>query len=302
MLKASIDIGTNSVRLLIAEISSDKKEVKPIIKKVDVVRIGAGVDKSKNLASDAIKRCINQLIEYKKILNSYNIADVDIIATSAVRDAQNRDVFLEQFKEELGWEFKTVSGNEEAFLTFLGVKSAFPISNLLVFDIGGGSTEFITETNNELQVFSINIGSVRITERFVKDYPISNNCYLDMYNEIEHSLNNVFKKLNVQGKTLIGVAGTVTSLAAMDMELVPYNPSKVHKYILTYDKIKNLHEKLKISTLEQIREMKGIHLKRSDVILAGSLICFIIMKNLDFDKVIVSESELLEGIVLKNLT
>ncbi|MBI5208148.1 MAG: Ppx/GppA family phosphatase [Candidatus Firestonebacteria bacterium] len=299
MLKASIDIGTNSVRLLIAEILNNK-ELKPILKKVDVVRLGAGVDKTKILSNEAMDRTINKLIEYKEILYSYKIPSVNIIATSAVRDSQNRNVFIDKFKKKLNWEFSTITGNEEASYTFLGVKSAFPGNKLLVFDIGGGSTEFIIENDKDINEFSINIGCVRMTERFIKKQPITPEEYTNLRNEIENQITSALSEIKLQNRILIGVAGTVTTLAAMDQELFPYDINKIHKYKLSFDHIEKLHENLKTKSVDQIKQIKGIHPARSDVILAGSLICLIIMKKLLCNYLLVSESELLEGIIKKN--
>ncbi|MBI4651625.1 hypothetical protein HY745_10150 [Candidatus Desantisbacteria bacterium] len=173
---------------------------------------------------------------------------------------------------------------------------------LVDLNIGGGSTEFIIEKQKKtLQIFSINIGSVRMTESFISRFPISSDEYSNIKHAIEYSLNFIPSNLELQGKTLVGVAGTVTTLAAMAQKLSPYDPDKVHKYEISIEKIIALHEEIRAKTPEQIKLMKGIQPARSDVILAGSLICVLIMNKLSLKSLIVSESELLEGIIMKNI-
>lgn len=297
-IKAVIDIGTNSCRLFIAELenSNNQKIIKKeLVKKVEIVKLGEGVNKTHNLKSEAMSRTLACLKKYKEIASSYGVENIKAFATSAVRDAENRELFLNEVSK-LGIEIECISGKTEATLNFLGNSLIFK-DRILVIDIGGGSTEFTLGKEKEIEFLqSINIGAVRATEKFFSDNDYSKEKIEKCKNWIRKNI-DILKILKNKNFKLIGVAGTATTQISVRDKMEIYDSNKVHLSILTLDQInENLALFLSKNT-EERKNIIGLEEKRADVIIAGTLILQTILEELNQQKIIVSESDNLSGAI-----
>ena len=309
-LRASIDIGTNSCRLLIVEVKEDNEIIsfkKEIYKDLEIVKLGEDVNKNKFLMEEAIERTLKCLKKYRKIIDKYSIEDKNIIcfATSATRDANNRDYFIKKVYDETKIKINCISGDEEAYINFKGVVSSFDENfkeNILVFDIGGGSTEFtLGNINGIKKEISLNIGSVRITEKFFLDNGIYNYCEENRIKAKEWIKENLkeledFKKLNF---TLIGVAGTTTTQVSVREKMEIYDSEKIHLSNLTSKEI-NDNLNLFIKNINK-QEIKGLDTKRKDVIIGETIILKEILEYFEKDFIIVSENDNLMGAILEGV-
>lgn len=302
-IKASIDIGTNSCRLLIAELNGETKLERIILKDLEIVKLGEDVDKNKFLKDEAIERTLKVLKKYRNIIDNFSISDEDIVcfATSATRDSSNKEYFINKVLEETGIKIRCISGNIEAKINFMGVSSAFDIkNNILVFDIGGGSTEFTLGNEKEIiQSISLDIGSVRISEKFF----LENGKYKYSLENIKKAENFIFDELSKLENyksynfDLIGVAGTITTQVSVKEEMEEYDSEKVHLYILEAKDIeKNIA--LFLQKIPFDLNIKGLEEKRKDVIIGGSIILKSILEYFKKDKVQVSEYDNLIGAIL----
>ncbi len=309
-LRGSIDIGTNSCRLLIAEVQEDNKTIsfkKEIYKDLEIVKLGEDVNKNKFLKEVAIERTLKCLKKYRKIIDKYSIEEKNIIcfATSATRDSTNRDYFIKKVYDETKIKINCISGDEEAYINFKGVISSFDRNfkeNILVFDIGGGSTEFTFGIIKAIEKkISLDIGSVRITEKFFLDngvYDYSEKNRTPAKEWVKKILTELedFKKLNF---TLIGVAGTITTQVSVREEMEVYDSEKIHLSNLTSKEINdNLNLFIKKINNEEI---KGLDTKRKDVIIGGTIILQEILEYFKKDFVIVSENDNLVGAILEGV-
>ena len=309
-LRASIDIGTNSCRLLIAEVQRNNENIifkKEIYKDLEIVKLGEDVNMNKFLKEEAIERTLRCLKKYKEIIDKYSIEEKSIIcfATSATRDANNRDYFIKRVYDETKIKINCISGDEEAYINFKGVVSSFDKNfkeNILVFDIGGGSTEFtLGNINGIKKEISLNIGSVRIAEKFLLDNGIYNYCEENRIKAKEWIKENLkeledFKK---EDFTLIGVAGTTTTQVSVREKMEIYDSEKIHLSSLTSKEI-NDNLDLFIKNINK-QEIKGLDPKRKDVIIGGTIILKEILEYFEKDFVIVSENDNLMGAILEGV-
>ncbi|MEQ9309021.1 MAG: Ppx/GppA phosphatase family protein [Balneolaceae bacterium] len=303
-MKAAIDIGTNTVLLLIAEVSSSL--IKVIHEEQRVPRLGKGVDNSKLLHPDSIERVLNCIKEYQQIiLNDYSEVDeIVITATSAVRDAQNKKEFIQLVKEETGLQIQLLSGDEEAKYTFDGAISVLNVQDkdaLFVIDIGGGSTEIALGTKKGISVFhSFDMGSVRYKERFMMHNP----PYSEEIFECKEEIRRLFskKKFKVpKNVEAIGVAGTATSLAAIDLQLDEYENERLNKHVISREKLSKSIEIFSLHTYDQLLELSPILLKgREDIFLTGLLILEGFMKFYHLEEIKVSTGGIRHGALLMN--
>lgn len=309
-LRASIDIGTNSCRLLIAEVQKDNEIInfkKEIYKDLEIVKLGEDVNKNKFLKEKAIERTLKCLKKYKEIIDKYSIEEKNIIcfATSATRDANNRDYFIKKVYDETKIKINCIRGEEEAYINFKGVISSFDKNfkeNILVFDIGGGSTEFtLGNINGIKKKISLNIGSVRITEKFFLDNGIYNYCEENREKAKEWVKNNLQKLEDFKNEnfTLIGVAGTTTTQVSVREKMEVYDSEKMHLSSLTSKEI-NDNLNLFIKNINK-QEIKGLDPKRKDVIIGGTIILKEILEYFKKDFVIVSENDNLMGAILEGV-
>ena len=309
-LRASIDIGTNSCRLFIAEVLKDNKNItlkKEIYKDLEIVKLGEDVNKNKFLKEEAIERTLKCLKKYREIVDKYSMEEKNIIcfATSATRDANNSDYFIKKVYDETKIKINCISGDEEAYINFKGVISSFDKNfkeNILVFDIGGGSTEFtLGNINGIKKEISLNIGSVRITEKFFLDNGIYNYCEENRIKAKEWVKENLkeLKDFKNENFTLIGVAGTTTTQVSVREKMEVYDSEKIHLSSLTSKEI-NDNLDLFIKNINK-QEIKGLDPKRKDVIIGGTIILKEILEYFEKDFVIVSENDNLMGAILEGV-
>jgi len=299
-IKGVIDIGTNSCRLFIAELentSEGKKIKRELVKDVEIVKLGEGVNKTHNLNPNAIKRTLDCLKKYKEKASSYGVENIRAFATSAVRDAENREVFLQEVSK-LGIKIECISGKTEATLNFLGNSLVFK-DKILVVDIGGGSTEFTLGKGKTIDfIQSINIGAVRATEKFFSDNDYSEEKIEKCRSWIRKNL-EILKTIKDRDFKLIGVAGTATTQISVRDKMEIYDSSKVHMATLTLDELKENLSLFLSKNFEERKKIVGLEEKRADVIIAGTLILLTILEELNQDKIIISESDNLSGAITR---
>ncbi len=279
---AAIDIGTNSVLLLVAELCRDdgRLTLQPVVERATITRLGQGVDRTRELAPDAVERTLACLNQYGEEIRSLGVKRIDAVGTSAMRDARGSEGFRCEAKRLLGIEPRVIGGEEEARLTFIGglsgIEARGPVS---VFDIGGGSTELIRgdlATRVESAV-SLNVGSVRLTERHIKSDPPTSQELEACRADIERELDGLTGPSSL-AQPLVGVAGTVTTIAAIARNIAPYDGARVHGLTLTLDEVRTTSDLLARTRLAERVELPGLSPKRADVIVAGALLCRVIVE------------------------
>ncbi len=301
-MKAAIDIGTNTVLLLIAEIT--EKGLNVVHEEQRVPRLGKGVDSSKILHSDSIERVLVSIKEYKAIIESDypQVDEVVVTATSAVRDAQNRKEFIEQVKTETGYDIRLLSGDEEAKCTFEGALSVVDVphkTSAFVLDIGGGSTEVALGTTKGVSKHhSSDMGSVRFKERFLLQNPPYSEEIFQCRDEIRRLFNT--KKFKVpRNVEAIGVAGTATSLAAIDLQIDEHETERLNGHIINRQKLSKSIEIFSLHTYDQLLELSPVLLKgREDIFLTGLLILEGFMKFYNLEQIKVSTGGIRHGALL----
>jgi len=303
MRVAAIDCGTNSIRLLIAE-PDGSGGLNDLERRLEIVRLGQGVDATGEFHPDALRRTFAAVDDYAELIQKAEVPveKVHFVATSAARDAKNRDSFFLGIKERLGVQADVISGETEARLSFMGALSRVTPDGepVLVMDIGGGSTELITgSAAGELHsAISLDIGSVRVTERFLKQNPVADD-------DLERATMYVDELLAGSGVdfdsigTWIGVAGTATTLAGVYLELEQYDRERVHGARIPVPAIAELLNRLAGLTVEEIRALPSMHPGRADVITGGALVETRVAQRLQVGELIVSESDILDGIALQ---
>ena len=274
MRAATIDIGTNSVLLLVAD--SEGGALRPVLERATVTRLGEGVDRNRRLLETAAERTLACLADYAAQLRELGVSRLDAVGTSAMRDAAGGHEFVARAAAILGVAPRVIDGNEEARLTFAGALSGLSVSGkVAVFDIGGGSTEIVVGASNATErridaCVSLNIGSVRLFERHVRSDPASAEEMQRVQRDIELALADAPRPS--AGATLVGVAGTVTQLAALELELPVYDSARVHGRTLTRSSVERLATRLASLDLTQRRALPGMEPARADVLVVGSVI------------------------------
>jgi exopolyphosphatase/guanosine-5'-triphosphate,3'-diphosphate pyrophosphatase len=298
---AAIDIGTNSMRLLLCEYGKQGFGHKE--KHLIVTRMGQGLSASGVISEDAMKRNLDALSVFKAKAELYGAQEIIAIATSAVRDAENREEFVNAAKEQTGIEIKVISGDLEADLGITGVVNDYiaESADILVIDIGGGSTELVLGGVQGVKYSkSVNAGTVRMTERFITSHPLIDHETMNLNKNLmqlfEEPISHL-KKLNI--KKAVAIGGTATTIAAIYHSMCIYDPQKVHNTVIDFAYLQNLLEKLKNMTVEQRYEIKGLQKERADVIPAGIIIMIHIMKSLGLQCYVASENDNLEGAIIK---
>lgn len=299
---AGIDIGTLTCRLLIAELTLSG-ELKELQSDRRILRLGQGVDNDRVLRADAMERVVATLKEWRRMIDEYRIEAATVVATSAVRDARNREEFVSLVAREAGFQVETISGEEEARRTMLGIRSGLPpgVTDLLALDIGGGSTEFILDRPGQSPVArSIDIGVVRLSERLLHhDPPTAEEIRKArewVWNETTAAA--VADMPRAEGITCVGTAGTITALAAMAQQLPAYEPARIHNYMLTLEMVQRLEAQLLGRSKAQREGLPGLERGREEVIVAGAIILRTVMETLGMAKVLVSDLGLREGVLI----
>ncbi len=245
---------------------------------------------------------LNVLQRFRDQCRKYGDIPIRVVATSAVREASNRKEFVDLAQDRAGLDVEVISWEEEARLTIEGVFWKLPSSGkTLIFDIGGGSTEFIFSQDKQvLASAGTSLGVVRLTEQFISQHPVDAREYQNLKNHIREQLDRVHFRLGEPSpEKLIGTAGTVTTLAAMDRNIFPYDPGKIHGLVLPLDNIQRLIEDLKSKSLEQRLEIPSLERGREDLIIAGTTLVLEIMEVFHYSHLTVSEYSLREGILLQ---
>jgi exopolyphosphatase/guanosine-5'-triphosphate,3'-diphosphate pyrophosphatase len=294
---AVIDIGTNSTRLLVADVADGR--VSPLDRRSTVTRLGRGVDLSGRLSTEAIEDVCAAIGDYVGILEELGAETVDAIATSAVRDADNGSAFIAELRERFALSARVLDGEEEARATYLGATSEqLPTEPTLIVDIGGGSTELIVGTGSEISFHdSLQAGVVRHTERcFGADPPTAEE--MEALATDVRSLIAMSVGACIEASQGIAVAGTPTSLAAVEMELEPYDPTRVHGHVLALPSIQHMLSRLASVPLCERVEIPGLHPDRAPTIVAGVVILIETMRAFGLEEIAVSEHDILYGTAL----
>jgi len=298
---AVVDLGTNSTRLLVANVLDGR--VEELERRTEITRLGERVDSAGKLSSAAMKRVYETVESYRKLIDKHSADKVVGVATSAVRDAKNGEQFREELAERYGVETRTISGDEEARLSFLGATSDRPRGGdpLLVIDIGGGSTEFVLGTPGSDPTFHVSTGagSVRQTERHLTDDPPTDDQLSAVAGEVAAIIEaELPREVRREAAAGIAVAGTATQLAAVDQRLEEYDPERVHGYRLDRYAVEEILAHLASLPLAERREIVGLHPARAPTIVAGALILAEAMQAFDFDWIETSEADILHGAAL----
>ena len=300
---AAIDCGTNSVRLLIVELDATSGLAVDVVREMRIVRLGEGVDATGRLSAAALARTFAAVDEYSGLIDHHRADAVRFVATSATRDAENREEFISGIRGRIGVEPEVISGDEEAALSFAGATGNLDIAGAappcLVVDIGGGSTEFVMGEPGRAPSASasVDIGCVRMTERHFKTdppYPAEVSAARD---DIDAAIHHVAKTVPLRSaRSLVGLAGSVTTVAALAKGLWEYDRDQIHGAVITAAEIHRVCEELLYATREKREANPVIHPGRVDVIAAGSLVLSAIVAYSGVPEILVSEHDILDGI------
>ena len=299
----TIDIGTNSMRLLIADYKNNKIENRK--KYINITRIGQGVDDKGYITEEALERNLNALKEFADKCIEEKCEKVYCMGTSALRDSKNGQDFVNRAKELTNIDVKIICGEEESNLGFMGVLEGAggdKSNYILVLDIGGGSTEFIVGNEDGIKFCkSENVCALRMTEKFITTDPISDEEFNKMSDFIEKTISSTLDKIKgMHVSKLVGIGGAITSLSAMNQQLEVYSMEKVHNSVVTKKDLEKILQNLKKMTLSDKKTIKGLQPKRADIITAGVKILHIVMEKLEIEKIMISEYDNLEGLICQN--
>jgi exopolyphosphatase/guanosine-5'-triphosphate,3'-diphosphate pyrophosphatase len=298
---AVVDLGTNSTRLLVADVEDGT--VTELERRTAVPRLGEGVDESGRLSEEAVARVHETLAGYREVIDRLEARRVIAVATSAVRDAENGAEFREGLAQRFGIDARTISGEDEARLTFLGATAGRTDrdAETMVLDIGGGSTEFVVGRPGSDPRFHVSaaLGSVRHTERHLESDPPKPDEVASLSEDARRIIEEEVPAEVREGVTAgIAVAGTATSLAAIDLELEPYDPERVHGYELTLGASERMLARLAAQSLQERRRVTGLHPDRAPTIVAGAVILVEAMRAFGLEAMEISEADLLHGAAL----
>jgi exopolyphosphatase/guanosine-5'-triphosphate,3'-diphosphate pyrophosphatase len=308
---AAIDCGTNSIRLLIADVdrSNGAPRLTDVVREMRVVRLGQGVDATGELAPDALERTFAATADYARLIRQHGATAVRFVATSASRDARNRHVFVDGVRTLLGVEPEVISGEEEAALSFAGASSVLPIHNgdqVLVVDLGGGSTEFVLGTASGVTAAkSVDIGCVRLTERHLRDDPPTAEQIAAAVADVDAAITRAGQDVPLERATaVVGVAGSITTITAHALRLPEYSPAAIHGAELPLSTITEASADLLAMTRAARAELPYMHPGRVDVMGAGGLVWRRILERLHdvsagrIGTATASEHDILDGIAL----
>ncbi|MET8024574.1 Ppx/GppA phosphatase family protein [Streptomyces avermitilis] len=304
---AAIDCGTNSIRLLVADAHPETGELTELDRRMTIVRLGQGVDRTGRLAPEALERTFAACREYAAIIKEHGAEKIRFVATSASRDAENRDEFVRGVIDILGVEPEVITGDQEAEFSFTGATKELTgrddlAKPFLVVDIGGGSTEFVVGDDHVRAARSVDIGCVRMTERhLVHDGQVVDPPTPDLIEairaDIDAALDLVEQTVPLhEARTLVGLAGSVTTISAIALNLPEYDSVAIHHSRIPYDRVREITEWLLASTHAERAAVPSMHPGRVDVIGAGALVLLSIMERIGAREVVVSEHDILDGI------
>ncbi|MFJ4832215.1 exopolyphosphatase [Streptomyces sp. NPDC088747] len=305
---AAVDCGTNSIRLLVADADPATGELVDLDRRMTIVRLGQGVDRTGRLAPEALERTFAACREYAAVIKELGAQRLRFVATSASRDAENRDEFVRGVLDILGVEPEVVTGDQEAALSFTGATKELTGRDglarpFLVVDIGGGSTEFVVGDDEVRAARSVDVGCVRLTERYlvhdgkVSDPPTAAEAEA-IRADVEAALDLAERTVPLrEARTLVGLAGSVTTVSAIAQGLPEYDSAAIHHSRVPYEKVREITESLLASTHAERAAIPSMHPGRVDVIAAGALVLLSIMERIGAAEVVVSEHDILDGIV-----
>ncbi|MGH2748451.1 MAG: exopolyphosphatase [Actinomycetota bacterium] len=298
MRVAAIDVGTNSTRLLVAE--EQPGGFRPLDRRMTITRLGEDVDRLRALQPEALERTLKTIADYAATCGEYGVERIRVTGTSAVRDARNREEFFAAVRALTGQVPELLSGEQEARTTFRGARSDLKEHGpLLVLDIGGGSTELIFGVDEPERLVSLDIGCVRLFEKHLKSDPPTSAEIDALRAEVMSHLGRAAKELDVpKGARLVGVAGTNTQLATLKAGTPVYDPEVTHHMSLTHGDVRLLAKRLESLPYEKRKRVRGLDPGRVDVIVAGAEILLCAMEAFDLPEVLVSEKDILDGLVL----
>ncbi len=303
---AAIDIGTNTILLLIAELGEDGT-FRLLDDRAEITRLGEGVDRTRQIGSEGERRSVRVLKGYLERCKNLAVEEIVAVGTSALRDAHNAEDFKARLKQELGWDLRVLSGEEEAAYSYLAVQRGLALEGkeVLVVDVGGGSTEFIWGRGGVLhRSISLNLGSVRLTERFLISDPVREEECARLAMTIDRELEPLRVDWTIEGRfqTMVGIAGTFTTLVAIEKGLRQYSHSEVHGSLLYRAEVLRQIQLFKTKTIAERREIPGLEPKRADVILAGAMLIERIMALFRVDQVTVSDQGIRYGLLRERLS
>jgi exopolyphosphatase/guanosine-5'-triphosphate,3'-diphosphate pyrophosphatase len=298
---AAIDCGTNSIRLLIADVDPATGLLVDLVRRMEIVRLGQGVDRTGRLAPAALERTFAALRDYRSVIDAHGVERTRMVATSATRDASNRDEFVACTSSILGVAPEVVTGDEEARLSFTGATrellSAGEPGPYLVVDIGGGSTEFVLGTTDVQAARSVDIGCVRMTERHLAADPPTTAQVAAAEADVDRAIDVAAETVPLaDARVLVGVAGTVTTIAAIALDLPAYDSDRIHLSRLTTADVTSVADRLLSMSHAERAAMPVMHPGRVDVIGAGALILRAVVRRLGLPGLIASEHDILDGI------
>jgi exopolyphosphatase / guanosine-5'-triphosphate,3'-diphosphate pyrophosphatase len=297
---ASVDCGTNSTRLLVSE--GGHRTLERLMR---ITRLGQAVDATGALAPDAVGRTVDVLREYRQVMDRLGVERVRMTATSAARDAANREDFFAQATDVVGVRPELLSGEDEARLSFRGATAELDPADgpFLVVDIGGGSTEFAAGTTEPEGVLSVDIGCVRMTEKFLHGDPPSPEELSQVISVARDYLEDVAREVPAarEARRLVGLAGTVSTVAAVEQGLPAYDRDRIHHFLLTREAAEDVFRTLATEARADRVHNPGLEEARADVIVGGAAILVAVMRFFDFSECLVSEADILDGLVLSLL-
>ena len=298
MRVAAVDLGTNSTRLLVADVEDGRLD--EVARRLKITRLGEGVDERKRLLPAPIARVRNVLTDFRREAEWLGAERTLAVATSAIRDAENGEAFLGEVEWSYGFQTRLLSGHDEAQLTFRGVSAGREVAeDTLVIDIGGGSTELVVGGPDGLCLHdSLDIGGVRLTERFLHSDPPSDE-ELDACGAAVRELLAERVPADMRPRTAIGVAGTITSITALDLGLAAYDPDQVHGHCLSREGVQTQLERLAALPLAERREVPALDPDRAPVIIAGTVILREVLDHFGLDALEASERDILDGAALE---
>ncbi|MFJ8350816.1 exopolyphosphatase [Streptomyces sp. NPDC094153] len=304
---AAVDCGTNSIRLLVADADPATGELRELDRRMTIVRLGQGVDRTGRLAPEALERTFAACREYAAAVKEHGAERLRFVATSASRDAENRDEFVRGVMDILGVEPEVISGDQEAEFSFTGATKELTgrtdlARPFLVVDIGGGSTEFVVGDDHVRAARSVDVGCVRMTERHllrdgVVTDPPTEEQIAAVRADIEAALDLAEETVPLrEARTLVGLAGSVTTVSAIAQELPGYDSAAIHHSRVSRERVREISDRLLRSTHAERAAIPSMHPGRVDVIGAGALVLLAVMERIDAKEVVVSEHDILDGI------
>ena len=293
---ASIDLGSNSTRLLIAEVNDQGLNV--LIRMHVVTKMSEKIEQTGEISTEAFTRVNSALRNFKKLLIANDVDDVFVVGTAALRDAKNSDEIIENIKRKYDFEVEVLSGHEEGITTSIGVLNFMEnTENFLIIDIGGRSTEFIYEFENKIISKSLNLGVVTLSEKYFSNLPIGQ----ELIDEAKLKIETELSQLDINDKkNVIGVSGTALSLASIFLDQENFNEEELHEIKIDIDNVQEINKRiLKMTEAEIITKFRGIDPKRASTITSGIFLLEIILSHYSNSLIIISKNDILEGLILK---